>query len=122
MGFMGGIFRALGFEGEKRLKTEKKQKGKASYSLKKGRAKRVDEIDGVPVYYPEAFEQARDFVNFVKEEERVVIIALDACDKDNGERIIDFLNGFAFGSNSKLIDLDENKMFLILPEGMEIEE
>ena len=121
MGFMGGVFKILGFESEKKAKTEKKQKGKASYSLKKSRSKRIDEIDGIPVYYPENHVQIRDFAGFVLEE-KPIIISLDACDKENGEKIIEFLNGFIFGSNAKMLDLQDNKMFLILPEGMEIEE
>lgn len=121
MGFMGGVFKILGFESEKKAKTEKKQKGKASYSLNKSRAKRVDEIDGIPVYYPENYEQIRDFVCFVMEE-KPIIISLDGCDKENGEKIIAFLNGFIFAANARMLDLQENKMFLLLPEGIEIEE
>lgn len=121
MGFMGGLFRALGFESEKKIKTEKKTSGKASYSLKKKKSKRVDQIDGIPVYYPENFEQIADFAAFIKQE-KAIIISIDGCDKETGERILDYLKGFVFGANAKMIDLEENKMYLILPEGMEIEE
>ena len=121
MGFMGSMFRALGFEGEGKAKTAKKEKGKASYSLKKQKTKRVDQIDGVPVYYPEDFEQIKNFVDFVKNG-KAIIVSVEACDKDCGERILTFLEGFAFGVNARQIELNANKLYLILPEGMEVEE
>ena len=33
-----------------------------------------------------------------------------------------FLEGFAFGVNARQIELNANKLYLILPEGMEVEE
>lgn len=121
MGFMGGIFKALGFESESKSKVSKKKKAKASFSLKNGKHNRVDQIDGVPVYYPENFEQTKDFVDFVKDG-KAVIISRENLSKEEGERVLDFLNGFVYGVNAKFIDLNENKLFLILPEGMEVEE
>lgn len=117
---MGGLFRALGFEGEKRNKSEKQKKSKAAYSLKDSANKRVDQIDGVPVYYPENYDQIGDFVAFVMEG-KAIIISLDGCERD-GQRILDFLNGFIFAANARLINLDDKKLYLILPEGMEVEE
>lgn len=121
MGFMGGIFKALGFESDGKTKQKKKTKTKASYSLKEGKRNRVDQIDGVPVYYPENFEQVKDFAGFVKEG-KAIIISKESVSKEEGERILDFLKGFVYGANAKFIVLDEEKLYLILPEGMEIEE
>ena len=121
MGFMGGIFKALGFESESKSKIQKKKKTKASFSLKKGRANRVDEIDGVPVYYPESFAQVKDFVDFVQEG-KAVIISKENLSKEDGERVLNFLDGFVYGAKCRLINLAEENLLLILPEGMEVEE
>ncbi|MBQ8444433.1 MAG: cell division protein SepF [Clostridia bacterium] len=121
MGFMGGLFRALGFEGEKKPKAEKKTVSKATYSLNNKGKKRVDQIDGVTVYYPETYDHIYDFAGFVMEG-KAIIISLEGCDRENSNRILDFLNGFIFASNARMVNLDENNLYLILPEGMEVEE
>lgn len=120
MGFMGGLFRALGFEGEKKPKAEKQKKSKGAYNLNKTN-KRVEQIDGVPVYYPENYDQIGDFAAFVMEG-KAIIVSLDGCDRENGQRILDFLQGFIFASNARIINLDDRKLYLVLPEGMEVEE
>lgn len=120
MSFMGGIFKALGFESE--TKTKKvKIKPKASYKLKSNKNKRVEDIDGVPVYYPENFDQFRDFMEFARQN-KAIIISTDVCDSEVSNKIIDFIKGFCFGKNAKFIPLSDEKLYLILPEGMEVEE
>lgn len=121
MGFMGGIFKALGFESESKSKVSKKKKTKASFSLKNSKDNRVDQIDGVPVYYPENLEQVKDFVQFVKEG-KAIIISKESISKEEGERTLDYLHGFVYGASGRFIVLEEEKLYLILPEGMEIEE
>ena len=120
MSFFGGIFKALGFESESKTK-KAKPKTKASYKLNSKKGNRVDDIDGVPVYYPESFEQMKDFVEFVKQN-KAIIISTDMCENEVAMRIVDFLKGFCYGCNARLIPLNDNKLYLILPEGMEIEE
>ncbi len=121
MGFMGGIFKALGFESETKMKIKKNRQPKASFKLKNGRSERLEQIDGIPVYYPESIEQVKEFCAFVKSK-KAIIVSIEACEKENAEKILEFLKGFSFGSNSKLILLNEEKLYLILPEGMEVEE
>ncbi len=122
MGFMGGIFKALGFESENNGKKKKTvTKTKASYKLKSNKNNRVDDIDGVSVYYPESVEQAKEFIEFVKQN-KAIIISTESCQGEISLRIVDFMKGFCFGSNSRFIVLNEDKLYLILPEGMEIEE
>ncbi len=120
MGFMGEIFKVLGFESESKPKTAKKNLTKATYSLKKSNS-RPEQIDGVPVYYPEKKEQLKDFVKFVKEG-KAIIISTEVCGGESVKGIIDFLNGFSLGANARLITLSEKRLYLILPEGMEVEE
>lgn len=121
MGFMGGIFKALGFESETKVKVKKNSKPKASYRLKDGRVERLEQIDGVPVYYPENIEQVKEFCEFVKDK-KAIIVSLESCEKEIGKRIIDFVKGFVFGLNAKFVVLSDEKLYLILPEGMEVEE
>ncbi len=121
MGLMGGLFKALGFESDTKPKTVKKKKAKASFSLKGTKKSRVDQIDGVPVYYPENTHQVKDFISFVKEG-KAVIISCESLAKEDTEKITTYLQGFVFGANAKFIDLNDEKLYLILPEGMEVEE
>ena len=119
MGFMGGLFKVLGFESDSKPKAKKQTKTKASYDLNDSKNQKPSQIDGVPVYYPEKKEQCNDFVSFVKQG-RAIIISLDYC-KNDQDLILEYINGFVFGANAKMIALN-TKLFLILPEGMEIEE
>ena len=117
---MGGIFKALGFESENKAK-KTKVKTKASYKLRSNKKNRVEDIDGVPVYYPEIFEQTKDFLEFAKQK-KAIIISTEVCESEVAIKIVDYLKGFCLGSNSKFIPLNDDKLYLILPEGLEIEE
>lgn len=122
MSWMDYIFKALGFEaGEKKSKGLKK-KTRASYKLKNGAASdRVEQIDGIPVYYPENFAQAKEYIEFLKDK-KAVIISTDLCDKEEKSRVLDFYQGAVLGMGAKFIVLDEDRLYLLLPEGMEVEE
>lgn len=122
MSWMDYIFRALGFESEEKKNKVVKKKTKASYKLKNGKAQdRVEEIDGIPVYYPENFTQAKEYTEFLKDK-KAVIISTDLCDKEQKDRILDFYNGVVLGLGAKFIVLDEGRLYLLLPEGCEVEE
>lgn len=118
MGFMGGIFKVLGFESESKPKN-KKTKTKASYKLNDNKHNKPSQIDGIPVYYPEKYEQCRDFVKFVQEG-KAIILSFDYCG-NNDKLALEFVQGFVMGAKAKLVTLAED-LYLILPEGMEIEE
>ena len=119
MGFMGGLFKVLGFESESKPKKEKKSKTKASYNLNDVKNTKPSQIDGVSVYYPEKKEQCKEFLQFIKED-KAIIISLEYCGNEES-MAIQYINGFVYGANAKIIALND-KLFLILPEGMEIEE
>ena len=98
----------------------KQTKTKATYKLKNTNM-RPDQIDGVPVYYPEKKDQIKEFLNFVKNN-RAIILSLEYCPNEDTTKSIEFIRGFAFGANAKFIPLnDEKQLYLILPEGMEVE-
>lgn len=121
MGFWGGIFKALGFEGDKKTKV-KQTRAKATFNLNEEKEKRPDEIDGVSVYYPESTQQVKEFATFVKND-RAIIISLDECNKDVAKDVLTFLNGFCHGAEAKMVSLrEEDGLYLILPKGVEIEE
>lgn len=120
MGFMGGLFKVLGFESESKPKAKKQTKTKASYNLNDNKKAKPSQIDGVPVYYPEKNEQCKEFLSFVKEG-KAIIISLEYCSGDNEKLALEFIKGFVTGASSKFISLND-KLYLILPEGMEIEE
>lgn len=118
MGFMGGLFKVLGFESESKPKSNKQTKTKASYKLKDNKKSKPSQIDGVPVYYPEKHEQCKEFLAFIKDD-KAIIISLEFC--NNNDIALEYINGFVFGVNAKIVNLNKN-LYLILPEGMEIEE
>ena len=118
MGFMGGLFKVLGFESESKPKAKKQTKTKATYKLNENNSK-PSQIDGISVYYPEKNEQCKDFLAFVKEE-KAIIISLEYC-ASSETLALEFIKGFVLGANARLVNLSE-KLYLILPEGMEIEE
>ena len=121
MSFMGKIFKVLGFESESKIK-KLKSNTKASYDLGTAKGKRrVEDIDGVPVYYPETFEQAREFIEFAKQK-KAIIISIENCEGEVSGHILDYIKGFCYGANAKFIPLNDNKLYLLLPEGMEVEE
>ena len=121
MGFMGYIYKALGFESDEKVKPEKR-KTKASYKFKDGvSTNRVDHIDGIPVYYPVNFAQAKEYGQFLKDK-KAVIISIESCERRDADRILDYFAGVTFGMNAKFIVLDENRLYLLLPEGLEVEE
>ena len=119
MGFMGGFLKVLGFESENKPKPNKKTKTKASYDLNDNKNSKPSQIDGIPVYYPEKSEQCKEFLPFIKEE-KAIIISLEYCGNDSN-LAFQFINGYVLGANAKIITLSDN-LYLILPEGMEIEE
>lgn len=120
MGFMGKIFRALGFESDEKNKPEK-NRTKASFKIKHGKIKsRAEEIDGVPVYYPESYLQVRDFAEILKKG-NPCIISIEYCEKPLAERILTYFEGVCFALSATRHEIEEGKLYLYLPEGMEIE-
>ena len=123
MGFINYIFKYLGFESEDvKAKPKKVKKAKASFKFKDGKiTTRAEHIDGIPVYYPENFEQAKEYAQFLRDK-KAFIISVESCNRENSDRIFEYFHGVAFGMKAKMINLEEDKLYLLLPEGMEVEE
>ncbi len=123
MKFMGYIFKFLGFENEEvRSKPKKVKKAKASFKFKNGQmTNRAEHIDGIPVYYPENFVQAREHASFLRDK-KAFIISVESCSREDADKIFEYFHGVAYGLRAKMITLEEDKLYLLLPEGMEVEE
>ena len=110
----------LGFESDEKNKPEK-SRTKASFKIKHGKIKsRAEEIDGVPVYYPESYLQVRDFAEILKKG-NPCIISIEYCEKPLAERILTYFEGVCFALSATRHEIEENKLYLYLPEGMEVE-
>lgn len=124
MGFMGYIFKALGFETDEVHTKPKKvaKKTKATFKFKNGKmTNRAEHIDGIPVYYPENFAQAKEHAQFLRDK-KAFIISVESCSKDDANKIYEYFHGVAYGMRAKMINLEEDKLYLLLPEGMEVED
>lgn len=122
MSIFGGIFRALGFESEGQsvapVKKKVKNQTKASFNLKKDRLERPDKIDGLRVIYIEGIDSCRRALTIFKAGEPVIINLDSAEDK---MRALGFFEGYIENSTGKLAAIEENRIYVLLPEGVEIE-
>jgi len=125
MGFINKIFNVLGFESNTKDEKQKQKKGKkvkASYNFKrKQNVERVDNIDGVKVVYPEVFADTKKCIDYIKDEEPL-IICIDFIQDGEFDKIIFYLTGAIQMLGGKCVVLEKDKYYILLPEGMEIEE
>ncbi len=122
MSFFGGILSALGFESEEDQKTKKKVKKpepKAKFNLKKDKIERPDKIDGVKVVYIETKIDYDKPLAILKKGEPVLVNFEYADDKS---RAMGFFEGaMKMSSDASLSVIEEGKLYILLPEGVEIE-
>lgn len=125
MGFMSKFFSSLGFEAdEEEIKQVKKRekKAKASYKLKKNKnVEKIDNIDGVTVFYPECISDCKQYIDVVKSGE-AVIINIDYAKEGEKEEIIAYCKGVMDVLNGEVRIIEEKQFYILLPEGVEIEE
>jgi len=126
MGFFGKVLEAMGFQStdEKEVKPKKKEKlvsTKASYNLKKKETvERLDNIDGIKVYYPEEYDEVKKLYEIFKAGDPI-IINFDYANDADIERIKAYFSGVCDASNVKFVSINGEKMYILLPEGVEIE-
>ena len=126
MGFIGKILGAMGFQSteEKEVKPRKKEKlvsTKASYNLKKKETiERLDNIDGIKVYYPEEFEEVKKLYDIFKAGDPIIINFEYTNDIESG-KIKAYFSGICDASNVQFVSINGEKMYILLPEGVEIE-
>ena len=122
MSFFGGVFRALGFESEetevKPKKKVKKVEQKASFNLKKDKIERPDKIDGIKVVYIECMADCEKAIKIFKSDEPVLVNFDYADDKS---RALGFIEGAMSTLSGSMTSIEENKLYILLPEGVEIE-
>ena len=125
MSFMSKFFSFLGFESEekeKKVRQKKEKRKSGSYNFKKKqKVEKPDNIDGVSVVYPEDFSDAERILEYLRNDE-AVIISIDYLLKDDVEKVVAYLDGASkmVGGSIKLLEKD--KYYVFLPEGVEIEE
>lgn len=125
MGIFGKLFEVLGFESaEKKVsrKSKKQQKVKASYNFKKKqKVEKIDNIDGIRVIYPEIFDDAKQYRDLVKQDQPF-IISIEYSQKEELDKILSYFCGAIEMMGGELKLLEKDKYYVVLPEGMEIEE
>lgn len=124
MGLFGKIFEALGFQSDETAKPKKKEKmvsTKASYNLKKKETvERIDNIDGIKVYYPEDISEVKKLYEIFKEGEPI-ILCFDYTKDNETDKIKAYFFGIADGSGAQFLSISGERMYILLPEGVEIE-
>lgn len=123
MGFFGKMMGALGFQSteEKPKKKEKEQSKKASYDLRKQeKVEKIDNIDGIKVFYPEEISEVKKIFQFFKNGEPIVI-NFEYADEIERDKIKAYFYGVADALKVKFLSINGEKMYILLPEGVEIE-
>lgn len=124
MGLFGKMMGILGFQSNEEPKPKKKQKEektKASYDIKKQEKKEpAREIDGIKVFYPEEIAEVKDIIKIFKNGD-AVIVNFDYCGEVERDKIKAYFFGVCEIANSKFLSINGEKMYILLPEGVEIE-
>ena len=125
MGLLGKMMGAIGFQStdEKQKKKEKpiKMKKNASYDLRKQeKVEKTNNIDGIKVFYPEDISEVKKIYGIFKNGDPV-IINFEYADEVEKDKIKAYFYGVADASNVKFLSISGENMYILLPEGVEIE-
>lgn len=125
MGVFSKILGAMGFQSDEPQKPRKKEKNnistKASYNLKKKEVvEKIDNIDGIKVYYPETSSEVKKLYEIFKQGEPI-IVNFDYASEQESEKIKMYFLGIADASNVQFLSINGEHMYILLPEGVEIE-
>ena len=125
MGFFSKMLGAIGFQSEETPKpVKKKEKNnvstKASYNLKKKEVvEKIDNIDGIKVYYPEEYSEVKKLYEIYKVGDPI-IINFDYANED-ADKIKAYFTGVSDATGVQFISINGEHMYILLPEGVEIE-
>ena len=78
------------------------------------------EIDGIRVFYPEEIAEVKEIVKIFKNGD-AVIINFEYCDEFERDKIKAYFYGVCEIAKSKFLSINVEKMYILLPEGVEIE-
>lgn len=124
MSIFGKVLGVLGFQSNEEPKPKKKpkeEKTKAAYDLKKQKSQEpAREIDGIRVFYPEEIAEVKDIIKIFKNGD-AVIVNFDYCEEVERDKIKAYFYGVCEIANSKFLSINGEKMYILLPEGVEIE-
>ena len=124
MGLFGKMLSVIGFQSteEKPKKKEKKEPAKGSYDLRKQETnEKIDNIDGIKVFYPEEIAEVKKIYEFFKKGDPIVI-NFEYADEIEGDKIKAYFYGIADASKVKFLSINGEKMYILLPEGVEVED
>ncbi|MBQ8844986.1 MAG: cell division protein SepF [Clostridia bacterium] len=122
MKVMDFFYKILGFETEDMQFTNKKTVNNklGEYNIKKINDM-PDKIDGVPVYYPETLREAKELLKILQQGKPFFINLMFSKPAEKG-KIIDFFEGATSVLKATIKPMKDNKLYAILPEGVNIEE
>ncbi|MDN3954072.1 cell division protein SepF [Sporolactobacillus laevolacticus] len=106
---------AYGSEERKPVQEEKRR------LEKNGRIVAIQNIhqqNKVVLVEPKRFEEVEEIVGYLKNKQ-TIICSLQGTDKDQGQRILDFIGGTAFALNGQIRKIGKNT-FLFAPEQVDI--
>ena len=125
MGFFNKMLEAIGFQSEEAPKPSKKKEKnnvstKASYNLKKKEVvEKIDNIDGIKVHYPEKYEEVKKLYEIYKQGDPI-IISFDYAGDDE-VKIKAYFTGVADATGVQFLSINGERMYILLPEGVELE-
>ena len=124
MGFFGKMMSVIGFQSteEKPKRKEKNPIAKGSYDLRKQeKVEKADNLDGIKIFYPEEIAEVKKIYEFFKNGDPV-IINFEYADEIERDKIKAYFYGIADASKVKFLSINGEKMYILLPEGVEIED
>ena len=125
MGVMSKIFGILGFEPsdqEEKQKSKKHKKVKATYNFKKReQLEKVDNIEGIKVVYPEFLSDGKKYLEYILDKQPL-IISIEEMNEQEMIKLIAYLSGACDLSGCRCVVLEKDRYYILLPEGMEIED
>ncbi|MDF2909248.1 MAG: hypothetical protein K0Q56_128 [Sporolactobacillus laevolacticus] len=78
----------------------------------------IHQQNKVVLVEPKRFEEVEEIVGYLKNKQ-TIICSLQGTDKDQGQRILDFIGGTAFALNGQIRKIGKNT-FLFAPEQVDI--
>ena len=123
MGLFGKMLSVIGFQStEEKPRKKDKQHAKGSYDLRKQETQeKIDNIDGIKVFYPEEIAEVKKIYEFFKKGDPVVI-DFEYADEIETGKIKAYFYGVADASKVKFLSINGEKMYILLPEGVEVED
>ena len=87
---------------------------------KQEKVEKIDNIDGIKVFYPEEIAEVKKIFQFFCNGEPVVI-NFEYADEIERDKIKAYFYGVADALKVKFLSVNGEKMYILLPEGVDVE-